>query len=93
MFLINQELMYWVMFLFLEIIALFPIFIYILSKKDLEIDKQKRLLKWGIRAIICDIICLVLFIFIPSFRLKTTILLVLLIVINGFLFKKNIWII
>jgi len=89
MFLLNEGAMFWILFIVLALVALFPFIPLLIMAKNPRDEKYYRVLKWAIRAVISDVVCLGLFIFLPDLRTKIVILLVVLIVLNGVLFKSK----
>lgn len=89
MYLVDDGVMFWIVFIVLALVALFPLLPLIILRKNSRDEKYYRVLKWTIRAVISDVVCLGLFIFLPELRTKIVILLVVLIVLNGVLFKSK----
>ncbi len=89
MYLVNDGVMFWILFIVLALVALFPLLPLFILRKNTHDEKYYRVLKWTIRAVISDVVCLGLFIFLPDFRTKIVILLVVLILLNGVLFKSK----
>lgn len=88
MYLVDDGVMFWILFIVLALVALFPLLPLFILRKNRD-EKYYRVLKWTIRAVISDVVCLGLFIFLPDLRTKIVILLVVLIVLNGVLFKSK----
>lgn len=93
MFLLSELAKYVVVFVVLEIVSLFPLIIWQISKNNFSNTdiRLKRIKTWALRSIFCAILCSILFIFLPDYRTKILILSVVLILFNAALFKTKLF--
>lgn len=91
MFLISEIAKYIVVFIVLELVSLFPVILWLIAKKNFAKSdiRLKRITTWAMRSIFCAILCTILFIFLPNFRVKLIFLTAILIVFNALLFKTK----
>lgn len=91
MFLISEIAKYIVVFIVLEFVSLFPIILWLIESKNFAKSdiRLKRITTWAMRSIFCVILCAILFIFLPNFRVKLLFLTAILIVFNALLFKTK----
>lgn len=91
MFLISEIAKYIVVFIVLEFVSLFPVILWLIESKNFAKSdiRLKRITTWAMRSIFCAILCTILFIVLPNFRVKLIFLTAILIVFNALLFKTK----
>jgi len=91
MLLISELGKYITIFITLELVSLFPIILWQIAKKNFAKNdiRLKRITTWAMRSIFCAILCTILFIVLPNFRVKLIFLTAILIVFNALLFKTK----
>ena len=91
MLLISELGKYIIIFITLELVSLFPIILWQIESKNFAKNdiRLKLITTWAMRSIFCVILCTILFIVLPNFRVKLIFLTAILMVFNALLFKTK----